>query len=130
MLKKKRQSGQQPHSSASGTKTQNQKTGREQKLSSPVISFDALRKKSSLESIQKKKRIEDEKKLRMLLQNALFLQEDEARRSRWIMSIPNLPDKLLHNLIGAVIRENFRYKKGTRNLVAELDKKNESPSTS
>lgn len=134
MLKKKRQS-QQQSTSQSGIKTtggaQQQQgggsiTGTQDSKKSPVISFDRLRKKSSLENIQKQKRIEDEKKLKMLLKNALFLKEDEDRRERWIKSISNLPDKLLHNLIGAVIRENFRYKKGTRNLVEELDNKNET----
>lgn len=88
------------------------------------INLDSLRNKITPGKLAEQKRKEDERKLRMLLKNALFLEKDEERRKRWLKSIPHLPDDLLHNLIGAVIRENFRYKKGTRNLVIELNKKN------
>jgi hypothetical protein len=69
---------------------------------------------------QRKKR---EKKLETLLKNALFLEKDEERKKRWIMSIPYLTADLLDNLVDAVIRENLRYKKGERDVVVELNKK-------
>ena len=83
-----------------------------------------LRNKLSPGALSTADRKTKEEQLTMLLKNALFLREDEKRRTRWLESVTHLPDELLSNLIGAVIRENFRYKKGKRNLVIELNKKN------
>lgn len=90
----------------------------------PNISFDKLRSSISGAALEEKTRKDKEAQLKMLLEHALFLNSDEARRKRWIESIPQLPDELLQNLLGAVIRENLRFKKGTRDLVIELNKKN------
>ncbi len=98
---------------------------KKQQQAQKKIDFSALRKKMGTdEDLAKRVRKEKEKKLLMLLQGALFLNSDEPRRKRWIESIPLLPDELLENLLGAVIRENLRFKKGTRDLVLELNKKN------
>ncbi len=70
---------------------------------------------------QERKKKEEE--LRTILENALFLEEDEERKKRWIDVIPELPTSLLQSLIPACIRENLRYKQRKRNLVIELNKK-------
>lgn len=89
-----------------------------------TISFDILRKNISGGNLAEKTRKEKEAQLHMLLEHALFLNSDEPRRKRWMESISLLTDELLQNLLGAVIRENLRFKKGTRDLVVELNKKN------
>lgn len=73
---------------------------------------------------KKQQRKSQEKKLYILLKNALFLEADEKRRKRWIDTIPYLKDALLDRLINATIRENLRFKQHKRNLVGELNKKN------
>lgn len=89
------------------------------------IDFYSLRNKIGRGvHLEQKVRKEKEAQLKMLLEHALFLNSDEPRRKRWISSIPLLKDELLQNLLGAVIRENLRFKKGTRDLVIELNKKN------
>jgi len=69
---------------------------------------------------QERKKKEDE--LRMILENALFLKDDEERKQRWLNSIEMLPFPLLSSLIPACIRENLRFKQHKRNLVLELNK--------
>ncbi len=64
-----------------------------------------------------------EAELRMILENALFLQEDEERKQRWLDVIEDIPFPLLNSLIPACIRENLRFKQHKRNLVIELNKK-------
>lgn len=95
-----------------------------QKTQAHTVSLQDLRHKVAPGVWSQEERKKKEKQLHMLLKNALFLEQDEKRRTRWLTSIPHLPDELLENLLGAVIRENFRYKKGKRNLVVELNKKN------
>ena len=75
------------------------------------------------EQQHKQKRKSQEKKLYMLLQNALFLEQDEKRKKRWLASIPHLANDLLERLINATIRENLRFKEHKRNLIVELNKK-------
>lgn len=70
---------------------------------------------------QERKKKEDQ--LRMILENALFLQEDEERKKRWLNVITEIPFPLLSSLIPACIRENLRFKQHKRNLVVELNKK-------
>jgi len=70
---------------------------------------------------QERKKKEDQ--LRMILENALFLQEDQERKKRWLDVITELPFPLLNSLIPACIRENLRFKQHKRNLVLELNKK-------
>lgn len=60
--------------------------------------------------------------LRDLIKNAVFLENDPQRKQRWISSIPLINDSLLHNLLGAILRENRRYLKGTRDLVTKLNR--------
>jgi hypothetical protein len=69
---------------------------------------------------QERKKKEEE--LRLILENALFLKEDEERRQKWIESIPYLSFSLLNSLISACIRENLRFKQHKRNLILELNK--------
>ena len=64
-----------------------------------------------------------ESELRMILENALFLQEDEERKKKWLDAIEEIPYPLLGSLIPACIRENLRFKQHKRNLVLELNKK-------
>lgn len=61
--------------------------------------------------------------LKSLLENAVFLESDPQRKQRWINSIPLLNDRLLHDLLGAVLRENRRYIKGKRDLVTYLNRR-------
>jgi len=70
---------------------------------------------------QERKKKEDQ--LRMILENALFLQEDAERKKRWLNVITEIPFPLLSSLIPACIRENLRFKQHKRNLVVELNKK-------
>ena len=68
-------------------------------------------------------RTKKEDELRMILENALFLQEDEERKKKWLDAIEEIPYPLLGSLIPACIRENLRFKQHKRNLVLELNKK-------
>ncbi len=79
--------------------------------------------KTGIHAAEDKRKIREdrERKLQILLQNALFLEEDEKRKKRWIDSIPLLDDEVLFRLIDATIRENLRYKQHKRNLVVELN---------
>lgn len=72
---------------------------------------------------QQKQRKNQEKKLKILLKNALFLEKDEERKNRWILSIPYLSADLLDTLVDSVLRENLRFKKNKRDLVFELNQK-------
>lgn len=79
--------------------------------------------RSELAAQQEKSQIrkEQEKQLAILIQNAIFLEEDEKRKKLWIKSIPFLKQNLLERLLDAVIREDFRYKKGKRKISVELN---------
>ena len=68
-------------------------------------------------------RANQEKKLEILLKNALFLETDEERKKRWILSIPYLTADLLDSLVDSGIRENLRFKQKKRDLLFELNKK-------
>ncbi len=70
---------------------------------------------------QERKKKESE--LRMILENALFLRDDEERKKKWLDAIDELPFPLLSSLIPACIRENLRFKQHKRDVVVELNKK-------
>jgi hypothetical protein len=80
--------------------------------------LDALRGASagefaSAETIHKKE--EMFAKLRIAIQNALFL-EDE-RKKMWLKALETLLDgQKAKELLDAILRENLRYKKGVRKL--------------
>ena len=67
----------------------------------------------------RKKREED---LKNLIENAIFLENDERRKQSWLESIPFLRDDLLNSLVSAVARENIRYIKGYRSITGKLDR--------
>ena len=54
------------------------------------------------------------KELKIAIRDALFL--DENRRQKWLSAADILSEKEAKTLIGAILRENFRWKKGERKI--------------
>ena len=61
-----------------------------------------------------KKREEVLEKLKIAINNALFL--EEARRKKWIAAIDILTTEKAESLLNSILRENLRWKKGTRKI--------------
>ncbi|MEI7511247.1 MAG: hypothetical protein WCJ84_03775 [Candidatus Peregrinibacteria bacterium] len=72
---------------------------------------------------EQKQKIQKEQTLKTLLQNALFLREDEERKRRWMNLVSDLSINQIDQFVETVIRENLRYKRHERNLVVELNKR-------
>lgn len=53
-------------------------------------------------------------KLKTVISSALFL--DDARRKMWLSAADILSTEEAETLMGAILRENFRWKKGERKI--------------
>lgn len=91
--------------------------------STHVSSLSALKSNLVGGIFAEQQRKKKEEQVKTLLQNALFLEHDEDRKIRWISILSDLSDRMLEDLMQAIIRENIRYKKKERDIVIELNKK-------
>ncbi len=89
---------------------------------SQAVSLSALKSNLIGGIFAEQQRKNKEEKVKKLLQNALFLEHDEARKLRWINILSQISDALLDELPDAIIRETLRYKKKERDIVVELNK--------
>ncbi len=89
------------------------------------VRLDALRDGVSAGALMedRKKRIEQ---VTLLIENALFLRDDDTRKMRWLSILDDLSDEFLEDLSGAIIRENLRYKKKVRDIKVELNQQDKT----
>lgn len=86
------------------------------------VSLSALKKNLLSGMFDEQQRKKKQEEAQMLIQNAIFLQNDPLRKKKWIIRLADLSVKELQDLIDAILRENIRYKKKERDIIIELNK--------
>jgi hypothetical protein len=76
--------------------------------------LNSLRNSAGILSERQQREGELHRKLKIAITNALFL--DKKRKQIWLKALYKLKEKRAKNLLNAILRENFRYKKNIRAL--------------
>lgn len=75
----------------------------------------ALKSPGEAADIERRRRLADTlQKLRVAIEHSLFL--EESRKTMWLNALHLLTLEKAESLLAAILRENFRYKKGIRKL--------------
>lgn len=77
--------------------------------------LEALKSPGQLSEADRKKRLNETlKQLEQAIRHSLFLEEE--RKALWLSALHLLSLEKAEELLAAILRENFRYKKGIRKL--------------